>query len=241
MCGKANVRYPEPLVMNGQKLPWVKTAQHLGHELSQLVDMEQDAKVKRGAFIEKSTEVRHMFKFAEPYQVLQAIQTYTADFYGAMLWDLYGAGAGKVFRSWSTAVKLVWDIPGSTHTYLVDHLLGLGLPSVRQKLLCQYIGFFSNLRRSASWEVRLLSEMTARDAQSVIGRNLLYIKTEFGLSPWSEPVKNFKLRDIRIPLPEIDEWRVAFLTKLLQERRELDICGEDTAEATSLIISLCKS
>ena len=90
MCGKASVRYPEPLILNGQKLPWVKTAQHLGHELSQMADMEQDSKLKRGVYIDKSTEVRQMFKFAEPFQVLQAIQTYTADFYGAMLWSCMG-------------------------------------------------------------------------------------------------------------------------------------------------------
>ena len=241
MCGKSTVQYPAPLLLNGQSLPWVSTAQHLGHELSQLANMEQDAKVKRGMSIEKSTDIRNMFSFAEPFQVLQTIDTYSAHFYGGMLWDLYGDGAEKVFRSWNTAVKLVWEVPRSTHTYLVEHLLGLGLPSVKHRLRCQYVGFFKNLQRSASWEVRLLSQIVARDAQSVTGRNLLNISNEYCLDPWSTPVGSFKLRDVRKPIPTMDEWRLGLLSQLLNQRKDMDNCGEDIGEISNLIDSLCSS
>ena len=192
MCGKSKVRYPAQLVLNGQTLPWVTTAQHLDHSLSQLSDMEQDARVKRVLFIDKATDIQQMFSFAEPFQVLQAINTYCGHFYGAMLWDLYGDEAMKVFRSWNTAVKDVWGVPRSTHTYLVEHMLGLGLPSVKHKLVCQYVGFFRKLQSSASWEVRVLSQIVARDAQSVTDRNLLHIKKEYCLDPWSMTVGAFK-------------------------------------------------
>ena len=138
MSGKlGNVRYPAPLILNGQALPWVTTATYLGHELSQSVNMERDAKLKRMQFISKSTDIREMFDFAHPTQVLETVSIYTVHFYGAMLWDLYGKEAGKVYRSWNTCVKLAWQVPRSTHTYLVENLLALELPSVKQKLLCQ--------------------------------------------------------------------------------------------------------
>ena len=111
----------------------------------------------------------------------------------------------------------------------------------RHKLLCQYIEFFSKLRESASWEVRLLSEIVARDAQSVTGRNLLNIEAEFKINPWSRNVQSFKLVDIRNPLPEVDDWRVAVLGNLLQRRREMDACGENSSEVSSLIHSLCSN
>ena len=61
MCGKTgNVRYPAPLLLNGQVLPWVECAAHLGHELSQSVNMERDAKIKRVQFIDKSTDIREI-------------------------------------------------------------------------------------------------------------------------------------------------------------------------------------
>ena len=31
LCGKSSVRYPAPVLLNGQALPWVSTAPHLGH------------------------------------------------------------------------------------------------------------------------------------------------------------------------------------------------------------------
>ena len=43
--------------------------------------------------------------------------------YGAMLWDLYGEKASKVYHAWSTCVKLTWGVPRSTHTYLVEDVL----------------------------------------------------------------------------------------------------------------------
>ena len=241
MCGKNTVRYPAPLILNGQSLPWVSTAQHLGHELSQLTDMNQDARVKRSVFIDQSTDIRQMFSFAEPFQILQAVNLYCGHFYGAMLWDLYGEGAAKVFRCWNTTVKLVWDVPRSTHTYLVEHLLGLGLPSVRHKLICQYVGYFQKLRDSASKEVRVLSQIVARDAQAVTGRNLLNIQGEYNLDPWSRSVSSFKMRDVRNSIPEADNWRPELLNKLLIQRYEMNIGGEDFSEVTKLIDSLCSS
>ena len=61
------------------------SAVHLGHELHQVGNMEHDAKVKRATFIERSTNIREMFEFAHPVQVLQAVQVYASNMYGSML------------------------------------------------------------------------------------------------------------------------------------------------------------
>ena len=98
MCGSVNnVTYPAPMKLYGVDLPRVTNAVHLGHELHQTGNMEYDAKVKRASFIEKSTEIREMFSFAHPIQILQSVSTYAAHFYGSMLWNLYGHGANSVF------------------------------------------------------------------------------------------------------------------------------------------------
>ena len=126
-----------PLTLNGESLPWVKRAVHLGHHLSQEASMELDAQIKRVEFIENSTNIRDCFNFAHPMQVLQAVTTYSTHFYGAMLWNHYGGEANKVYRTWNTVVKLVWGLPRATHTFFVKHL-SCGLLSTRERLLCQY-------------------------------------------------------------------------------------------------------
>ena len=96
-------------------------------------------------------------------------------------------------------------------------------------------------RSSCSKEVRILSEIVARAAQTVTGRNLLNIEHEYLLNPWIEPVKMFKEVNVKRATPTIDEWRIGLLKQLLYKRQEMDICGENVEDITSLIDSLCSS
>ena len=242
MCGRLNnVLYPASLQLYGVDLPWVTSAVHLGHELHQVGTMEHDAKVKRALFIERSTNIREMFEFANPVQVLQAVRVYAAHLYGSMLWNLYGVGASQVFRSWNTCVKLAWGVPRWTHNYFVEHVLSAGIPHVRQQVLCQYLGFTKKLLDSDSPEIKLLANLVARDAGAVTGSNLLNIEAEFGVDPWNcssaQLADKYKVYDV----PDEDQWRLPLLVKLLDQRREISACEERTKTVSELIDSLCHS
>ena len=97
---QGNMNHPKPvnLKLYGVDLPWVKSAVHLGHELTEDCTMEEDMKVKRADFISQSTDVREMFKFAQPNQVLQAVRTYCCSMYGAMTWSLCSPRAMQVYN-----------------------------------------------------------------------------------------------------------------------------------------------
>ena len=153
---QGHMKQPKPmnLQLYGVDLPWVQTATHLGHELSQDCNMEQDMKMKRAEFIGKTTEVRESFNFAQPNQVLQAVRTYCCSLYGAMTWSLCSDKARQVFNCWNTCVKLAWGVPRSTHSYIVDSLLSSGIPSVRACVLARYLKFYESVTTSSSDEVR---------------------------------------------------------------------------------------
>ena len=153
MCGDMARRdYPAPLQLNGRDLPFVTRAEHLGHVLTQACTMEQDCKEKRAGYIDRTVSIRETFAFAEPQQVLQAMEKYCGDHYGSMLWQLDGDMAGKYFRCWSTAVKLSWKTPRATRTYLVDHLLAANLVSTRRQVLSRYVKFLHGLLSSSPAE-----------------------------------------------------------------------------------------
>ena len=99
--------------------------------------MTHDCKVKKARFFDTSTDIRETFSFANPDQVLSAINLYAGHFYGSMLWDFSSDMCGQLFKCWITCVKLVWDVPRSTHTYLVDNLLATNHLSVKKQLLHQ--------------------------------------------------------------------------------------------------------
>ena len=222
-------------------LPRVTNAVHLGHELHQTGNMKYDAKVKRASFIEKSTEIREMFSFAHPIQILQSVSTYAAHFYGSMLWNLYGHGANSVFRSWNTCVKLCWGIPRWSHNYFVEHALSPCLPHVRQQILCQYLQFVRKLLNSDVQEVKILANIVARDIGSVTGGNLSAIGEEFNIDPWTVSFSEFSKNYTQYKVPDEDSWRLPFLVKLLEEKMVLEVCGENIVDYTDLIASLCSS
>ena len=154
-----------------------------------------------------------------------------------MLWDLYGDMSGQVYRSWNTCVKLSWNLPRSTHNYLVEQLLAKDLPSVRKSLLFQYVSFLKRLGRSVSAEVRMMRCVAASNVQSVTGKNCLNIVNEFSLDPWTTPVNTFAKKYIMYEIPEQDTWRPSLLVSLIREKYDMSVAGEDT-EAISGLMSL---
>ena len=177
--------------------------------------MDFDANIKRARFINDSVE---------------------SHWYGSMLWDLYGVKANQVYKAWNTCVKLTWNVPRATHTFIVDNVLAPQFYSVRQQLLGRYVNFTRKLRCSQSPEVCMVFNMVARCARSTTDKNLLNIERELNLDPWITPSWRVKECVKRVEVPNSEGWRVHFLRKLLSARSEMI----SETEALSLLIeSLC--
>ena len=106
-------------------------ADHLGHTLCQTVTMDKDCHRARSKFIMQSTEVRESLVFSHPFVTLKAIQSLCMDAYGAMIWDLGSSSAEQFFKCWNTCVKMVYNVPRNTFTYLVEGFLAANYVSFR--------------------------------------------------------------------------------------------------------------
>ena len=84
------------------------------------------------------------------YQILKATSLYCCHLYGAMLWDIFSEMCGQFCRCWNTAVKLAWQVPWGTHTYLVNHVLGVQHTSIEEQIIVRFVKFFKKLRESKS-------------------------------------------------------------------------------------------
>ena len=239
------MRHPKLVYLKlyGVDLPWVQTATHLGHELSEDCNMEQDMKCKRGEFIDKSTAVREAFSFAQPNQILQAVRTYCCSLYGAMTWSLYSEKAKQVFNTWSTCAKLAWGVPRATHTYLVDNLLSAGIPNLRLSTLARFCKFYQSLRNSKSLEVRLVANLASVDNRSTTGTNVFGIRKEFEVD-----LVNINIGQLRSTIlgsatvvPDQDIWRIKSLKNFLDKKYKLEATHMDTSEINALIDSICSS
>ena len=100
MSGKAkNLTRPVPLILCGRELPWVESANHLGHTLHESGSMDQDTSAARAKLIDQCVETQHSFSFASPVEILRAYQVYCSSHYGSMLWDLSNESGRQYFNS----------------------------------------------------------------------------------------------------------------------------------------------
>ena len=225
---KRGMRKPPPLVLCGHDLPWVENAVHLGHELHESGLMDYDTVIKRAQFINKSVEIRNMFHWAAPADVLRALKTYCSSFYGCLLWDLSGSKALQVYSAWDTCVKLTWGCPRWTRTFLLQQVLNSSETSARTDILSRYGKFSKNLRESVSKEIRVLFNLVSRDLQTTTARNLRFVEDLSGTDVWTVSPGKLKQeldRNQFVDISPQDYWRVSYLGSLLQQREEAKHLG----------------
>ena len=239
-----NLAKPAPLTLCGQDLPWVESANHLGHMLHQSGTMDNDASIARAKFIDQSVETRQAFSFASPVEIIRAFHIYCSSHYGSMLWDMEGEAAKQYFNAWTTAIKLAWDCPRGTRTYLVQQVLACGGSSARVDIMARYSKFFQGLRKSPCREVSILANLIARDRRSVTGRNVNLVMENSGSNVWSDNPAKIRAGLLKADTVEIaneDKWRVKYLGTLLQQRQEWHYQGavDEEEQLQTLVDSLC--
>ena len=206
-CGKqTSLPKPVPLKLCGKELPCVSSVVQLGHHLHEDGSLSHDIEIKRAEYIAKTVELREMLHFASPAEVLTATNVYCADYYGSLAGrDLGTNKASMFYNAWTIHVKLAWQVPRNTRTYLVQQVLAPG-----SEILARFVNFFHSLRNAPSHEVLTAGLLGARDLGSVTGRNLALVTELSGQDPWtasSARVRQALMDKEIIPVPETDGWR----------------------------------
>ena len=132
-------------------------------------------------------------------------------------------------------MKLIWGVPRSTFTYLVENTLANDFVSLQHHVYGRYINYFQGLFKSSSKEVRHLARIVSRDVRSVTSRNVSLLTRETGLSPWDyskwKMQENFRTATV----PANDGWSSGLLVKLLEKKMNF----LDHPQLDKMIESLC--
>ena len=149
------------VTLNGDTLPWVTTAKHLGNQLSSKLsfstfspETRTDILCKRAILFDKIHQVLQQFGYYEPRLVINLLSIYSTALYGSTLWQLNSEEHFKLNRSWNTAVKIIWDLPHPTHTRFLESLSPV--PHLESTLNARYIGFADSLAKSSKPLISLL-------------------------------------------------------------------------------------
>ena len=235
------VVYPSPLVLNGVALPWRKTAVHLGHTFHQDLTFDDDAKIRRAAFISSNLQVRSQFGFASPPQIVTAVRLLCCHAYGSVLWRLDSKAATAFFNSYSSCIRRIYSLPLNTFNYLIEGHLTSGLAPLRNLVLARVLPFFQRLLASPSREVAIMANICSRDARTITSSNLRFLANVTGLDLTLADkitVKN------ALPIKHVSEselWRLGLMDHLIQLRSKLDSEESEFKRVVAMLSSLCTS
>ena len=156
-----------------------------------------------------------------------------------MLWDLQSDPAEQFFKCWNTCVKLVYQVPRSTFTYLVEGFLASSQVTLRNQILSRYPGFYRKLLVSPSREVRMLAKMVSTDPRSSTCKNLKFLRT-VAKHEQVEWFSSWRVREL-LPVksvPENEKWRLGLLTHLMEMRLDKYLEVKDSKQICAMVDSL---
>ena len=227
--------------LNGDKLPWVDSANHVGNILERNNSFEKDIRSKKGTFISRVHSILQEFSFANPLVKLKMISIYATSFYGSSLWDFFNGQCDKLYTAWNNAIRDTFSLPRMSHRYLIEELSGHLHPKV---MLCsRFLQFHSSLLNSGKSCLRYLVELSRYNQRTIYCHNLTEMSKAI-----SCPLENLTSRLIKRNMkyfgtPDDQKWRVAVLQDL-QELRfySLEIDGFlDDYELTAWIDAIAVS
>ena len=164
------------------------------------------------------------------------------DAYGCMLWSLSNETTQKFFRCWNTLVKIIYNIPRSTYTYLIEGFFASQSTSLRSQILSRYATFYWKLVNSSSSEIRAISRIVEKDPRSPSYSNLRYITSLTSLDqPYMYSKQRIKIALPRKEVPDGEKWRLGLLVSLLELRRVKNVKAEDSKSICAMIDSLCST
>ena len=207
--------------MNGDTLPWVSTAKHLGNHLSSKLDLSSfspetktDILCKRAILFDRVHQVLQQFGHYEPRMVVNLLSVYSTALYGSPLWKLNSEEHFKLNRSWNIAMKIIWDLPHSTHIRFLEPLSPV--PHLESTLAGRYIGFVHGLSCSAKPLVQVLFNLCSSDLGSQTGQNIYFLLQKHSKLTLAELIvdRNTIKTSIVAPISENEKWKLRIIEEV---------------------------
>ena len=221
---------PEPLILNGNPLPWVKKSKYLGNEIDHIPNgLSRDTMYKRARYIERNMELNQEFPFAHPEVKCKLNRIYNSSFPGSVLYDLTSESIHRLVNTWSISVRNMWELPYNAHRWLIEPLSGEHAHSM---LISRFVKFIQNIRKSPKIAVQFMLNKVVRNYDTVTGRNIEHIQRLIGPKTdlFKISKKDIKLKVAFCEMNKKDIWKINLIkevTNIKQGKLSLDSVFEN--------------
>ena len=197
--------------------------------------MKRDLAIKKGKFIGKVNSLSQEFHYVSPDIFIKILNIYAVSFPGSCLWDMFSADCDRLYKAWNVAVRMAWNVPNTTHRYLIESLSQSLHPKVM--LASRYVNFVNSLNSSPKYVVRVLAASCSSDLRTVIGRTLHQLEVECNCE--RPGLNSMMIKRILkyFPVPGEEEWRLTILRELV----DMQIPGFSLEEVQEIRDFICTS
>ena len=211
-------RVLNPINLNGNALPWVTTAKHLGTKINNnMKGVAQDLMEKRAVYINRNNELMQEFWFAHPKTIINTNNIFNTSLYGSVLWDLFGKEAERLEKSWNISQRLMLGLHRETHRYFLEPVSDTR--HIIFHLYKRFSTFITNIHKNKKRPLRILCSAVQSDCRSTTGRNLRKIMKLFDAATFEELHENLKKKNTVYKEANVqDLWKIEAVKDLVEAK-----------------------
>ena len=211
-----------PLQMNGNDLPWVSSAKHLGTKVeNKIKGMTKDLMEKRAQFINRNNELLQEFHFAHPCTIIKTNNIFNTSLYGCVLWDLFGKDAQRLEKTWNISQRLMLGLHRETHRFFIEPVSGT--KHIIFHIYKRFVKFVSQMMNSKKTALRSLCWKLLKDCRSTIGKNVRKLMIRFNSGTYNELERNVKKSIPYVKVDEEDAWKIKAVIDLTEAQYDREI------------------
>ena len=178
------------LTLHGKKIPWSRSAKHLGNQVDDKLNDILDIKQKKGHFVSSINKVISKF-YGAPFNVkCRLFQMYCTSLYGCQTWDISSKNIDVMCKTWNKCIRRLLGLPYNTHTRFLPYIIGFQSGRCNIDLrLCRYVKLW--LKSKNKLLLYFLDRAFYMD-QGIISNSIKYLchtynltKREIFYGPWS--------------------------------------------------------
>jgi len=102
--------------------------------------------------------------------ISQLFKSYCCSFYGSQLWNFSSSGFNACCIQWNKAIRLIFNLPYQTHTWLLGPIWGQFHISVQ--LYVKSLRFMHYMLNSSNRIVSYVGKIARSSASTPLGRNM---------------------------------------------------------------------
>jgi endonuclease/exonuclease/phosphatase family metal-dependent hydrolase len=200
--------------LNGNDLPWVSSAKHLGTLIENIEHgITRDIMEKRATYINRNNELLQELYFAHPQTIIKVNNIYNTSFYGSMIWNLFGNEATRLEKTWNVSQRLMLKLDRKTHRFFIEPLSET--PHIIFSLYKRFISFTQKLSLSKKAPLRHLFNIVKNDCRSTTGGNLRRIMLRFHVDTPGNLNADVVTKSMYHETPAGEEWKLAVAKELI--------------------------